>query len=380
MIGPLLFTRYIAPIQDIIRAYNMESMFYGDDTQIYNIFNSDERDTAIARLNNCLSDIRAWSANNNPTMNDEKTEVTHFTTKFYSRCCPDINIHVGGEEIPSRAVARNLGAMIDEYFTIKAHVNRMCSSAMAALRKIGGIRYNLDQRTAEMLVHAFVTSTLDSSNALLGNLPDSEINKLQRVQNIVTRIVNSDFSEAILWYNFSLSLLTENAEMEKPNIAKLQRNRASSYINLRQYQKAEEAMREAERNDPSNLYTYFLWFKVAIYNEDNNGAVAALQKLGSVASELKAGSYNEENIEEIHSLISLAAQLAFEWSNRKVAISALESLVKYSSDIQQILTCYRCLTRLRLTISGEKSDPILEADEVATYLESGLLPLHINLL
>ncbi|XP_041463389.1 testis-expressed protein 11-like isoform X2 [Lytechinus variegatus] len=208
-------------------------------------------------------------------------------------------------------------------------------------------------------------------------LESSELRHLHTLiwEQAAAAFENSDFSEAILWYNFSLSLLTENAEMEKPNIAKLQRNRASSYINLRQYQKAEEAMREAERNDPTNLYTYFLWFKVAIYKEDNNGAVAALQKLGSVAS-VEAGSCNEENIEEIHSLISLAAQLAFEWSNRKVAISALESLVKCSSDIQQILTCYRCLTRLRLTISGEKLDPIMEADGVASYLESVLVELN----
>ena len=48
---------------------------------------------------------------------------------------------------------------------------------------------------------------------------------------------SSDFTEAIVWYNYSLSLLTENADMEKPNIAKLQRNRASSYINLQQFQK-----------------------------------------------------------------------------------------------------------------------------------------------
>eukprot|EP00057_Strongylocentrotus_purpuratus_P026148 XP_011680622.1 PREDICTED: testis-expressed sequence 11 protein [Strongylocentrotus purpuratus] len=183
---------------------------------------------------------------------------------------------------------------------------------------------------------------------------------------------SSDFTEAIVWYNYSLSLLTENADMEKPNIAKLQRNRASSYINLQQFQKAEEAMREAEKCDPSNLYTYYLWFKVAIHKGDNDGAVAALQKLGSVASDAKEeGSCNEENEEDIHSLISLAAQLAFERSNRKVAISALESLVKYSSDVQQILTCFRCLTRLRLTLSGESSDPVMEANAVASYVESG---------
>ena len=65
----------------------------------------------------------------------------------------------------------------------------ICKAAFYHLRNISRIRKYLSSQTAEMLVHAFVSSRLDYCNSLLYGLPKELLKKLQHVQNVVARIV-----------------------------------------------------------------------------------------------------------------------------------------------------------------------------------------------
>ena len=60
---------------------------------------------------------------------------------------------------------------------------------MIAIHRSGRIRDYLDQNTTARLVHAFITSVLDSCNSLVYGLPDSHINRLQRIQNTAAHLV-----------------------------------------------------------------------------------------------------------------------------------------------------------------------------------------------
>ena len=98
-------------------------------------------------------------------------------------------ITVGDALVHSSSEVRNLGAVFDEHMTMRPHVKKICRTATAAIHKIGRIRNQLDKQTTVKLIHAFVTSRLDSGNALLSNMPDQDIQHLQRIQNISARII-----------------------------------------------------------------------------------------------------------------------------------------------------------------------------------------------
>ena len=79
--------------------------------------------------------------------------------------------------------------MFDSCMQMKALVNSVVMSCHHQLRKIGNIRTYLSTEAATNVIHAFISGRLDYANSLLIGLPDSEIKKLQRIQNNAARIL-----------------------------------------------------------------------------------------------------------------------------------------------------------------------------------------------
>ena len=79
---------------------------------------------------------------------------------------------------------------MDSSMNMKKHVDHICKTSLMAVRKISKIRRYLDSDTTTRLVHALVTSRLDSCNSLLYGLPAKDLAKLQRVQHIAARLIH----------------------------------------------------------------------------------------------------------------------------------------------------------------------------------------------
>ncbi|KAG2464625.1 LNX2 protein, partial [Polypterus senegalus] len=70
------------------------------------------------------------------------------------------------------------------------------------------------------------------------------------------------YQESLQWYNYSLNFYSPG-QLDK-NLGKLQRNRASCYLQLQQMEMANEAIKESERCDPESIFTQFSIYKIAV--------------------------------------------------------------------------------------------------------------------
>ena len=84
---------------------------------------------------------------------------------------------------------RNLGVQFDAEMTKESRVTAVCKSAIFHIRNISRIRWYLTAAATEQVMHAFVTSRLDVANVLLYRLHLEHIQRLQKVQNWVARLI-----------------------------------------------------------------------------------------------------------------------------------------------------------------------------------------------
>ena len=187
VLGPILFTLYTAPLEDIFALHGINSMLYADDTQLYMVCNrpSDIRNA----VEECLEDICTWMKSNLLVLNSDKTEVIHLTSRHKKVVEEPNSLRIGQSVFTPSNSVRNLGVLFEHGGNFSGYINQICKSAYFALHRIGKIRSLLDQAATEKLVHAFVSSKLDYCNSVLYGCPDFQLDKLQSVQNAAARLV-----------------------------------------------------------------------------------------------------------------------------------------------------------------------------------------------
>ena len=188
VLGPLLFSLYVSPLEDIVNAHNLQTMMYADDMQLYLITQNSRRSSGLETLEHCANDIIQWMKDNKLLCNTSKTEVLHFTSRFLD-VDSITHVTIGNSVKELTSEARDLGVILDHHLKMSSHINNICKSASYSLRRIGQIRRYLNTASTEKLVHAFITSKLDYCNSLIYGLPDKDLIKLQRIQNSAARLV-----------------------------------------------------------------------------------------------------------------------------------------------------------------------------------------------
>ena len=188
--GPVLFLAYASTIGSVVPP-EVAIHGYADDHVLKTSFSPSSGGSetlALSKLSGCSLNIKSWMDQNRLKMNSSKTEFILFGFRKQLEKCVASSISVNDSEVARVNCIKYLGAHLDENMNLKNHIKFKCKTAMWHIRQIKNVRTYLTQEACETLVLGTVISHLDYANTLFIGLPQCDIDKLQRVQNIAAKL------------------------------------------------------------------------------------------------------------------------------------------------------------------------------------------------
>jgi len=187
VLGPLLFTLYVAPIANVIASFGISHSQYADDTQLYIALNNDK---ALSSLSDCFRKVHNWFSANGLSLNPDKSEAIVIGTGARLRSEGSLDaITIGDVNIRTSDSIKSLGVIIDNKLSFNAHVNSLCKAAHFHIRALRHIRKCVPEDVALTVASTMVGARLDYCNSVLYGTTNVNLQKLQRVQNSLARIV-----------------------------------------------------------------------------------------------------------------------------------------------------------------------------------------------
>jgi hypothetical protein len=189
VLGPLLFSAYVSPIERLTQSFGISFHSYADDTTL--LFRFDKNSAPLKILTDCTSALSGWFLSNGLLLNPSKSEAIFTGTRAQRKAASTYrtSLQIAGSAISPSDSVKILGVTFDEDLGFSKHISGICSAVNFHLRAFSHIRRFMDVPTANLLACSVVGSRLDYCNSLLTGITDYNLHRLQRIQDRAARLV-----------------------------------------------------------------------------------------------------------------------------------------------------------------------------------------------
>ena len=143
----------------------------------------------MKRLEECSHAVRDWFLDNGMLLNPDKSEVLLAGTRAQTQKLQGSALSVAGSDIKFSVKLKSLGVTLDQSLSLDDHVDNIVKDSNLHIRALRHIRPTLSKAVANTVVCSIVNTRIDYCNSLLHGTTAKNINKLQRVQNALARVV-----------------------------------------------------------------------------------------------------------------------------------------------------------------------------------------------
>jgi hypothetical protein len=190
--GPTLYSVYASTMREVI-PHGIDVHGYADDHAIKTSFISGSiasETGAFQDMEDTMTKIGDWMTKNRLKMNESKTEFIIFGSRQQlNKLASRNSLNVSGTTVTTSDSIKYLGVYLDKNLNFKKQITTKCRTASYNLFRIKKVRKYLTEHACNTLVLGLVVVHLDYANGLLAGLPNVNVSRLQRIQNMAAKVV-----------------------------------------------------------------------------------------------------------------------------------------------------------------------------------------------